>query len=339
MTVAAGPLQFRRGIWYVAGFFIDMSCLGSTVSQPELPRRAADTPSEELSEILKREGCVILEDFLSKAQVEAILSDLEPFIGSSSKSRSDFAGHKTTRTGALMARSPRCRELAIDPRIIGLVENFLAPYANTVQLHVTQAICLLPGEKEQDPHRDRWAWSQLQSATDAELPVNKLIARLFSEIEPQVNTMLALTDFTRENGATRIAPGSTQLPDDAPPPDEAFVSAEMAPGSILFFSGSVFHGAGANSSDGERIGLNIDYTLGWLRQEDNQYLSCPPEIAKSLDPKLQALLGYAVGGPSLGYFTPPLPVGEDLSAPGRLFRGGSRSLRLDADGRPEFVDD
>ena len=84
---------------------------------------------------------------------------------------------------------------------------------------------------------------------------------------------------------------------------------------------------------------NIDDSLGWLRQEDNQYLSCPPEIAKDLDPKLQALLGYTAAGPSLGYFTPPLPAGRDLSAPERALRRPTKPVRLDADGRIGFVED
>ena len=255
---------------------------------PELQICPADTPSEELAKILERDGCVVLKDFVSKTQVESLASDLRPFIETTTGSRNDFSGFKTTRTGALMARSPHCRELAIDPRILGLVETFLGPYANTFQLHVTQVIRVLPGETVQMPHRDRWAWSQIQAPPDVEQQVNPVLARLMTDIEPQLNTMLALTDFTKENGATRIAPGSTHLPDDATPPEEAFVSAEMTSGSLLAFTGSVFHGAGANKSERDRIGLNIDYTLGWLRQEDNQYLSCPPEIAKDLDPKLKA---------------------------------------------------
>ena len=72
----------------------------------------------------------------------------------------------------------------------------------------------------------------------------------------------------------------------------------------------VFHGGGANVSNGDRIGINITYTLGWLRQEENQYLSCPPEIAKTLSPELQALIGYSMGSYALGYYTPPLPAGQ-----------------------------
>ena len=309
------------------------------MSQRELQIRPADTPSEELAKILDRDGCVVLKDFASKTQVESIKSDLQPFIEATMRSNDDFGGFKTTRTGALMARSPRCRELAIDPRLLGLVETFLAPYANTFQLHVTQVIRVLPGEKVQLPHRDRWAWSQFQLPPDAKPEFNPVLDRLMTDIEPQLNTILALTDFTKENGATRVAPGSTKLPHDEEPPEEAYLSAEMTAGSMLVFTGSVFHGAGANESEGARMGLNIDYSLGWLRQEDNQYLSCPPEIAKDMDPKLQSLLGYTVAGPSLGYFTPPLPAGRDLSAPERALRRPAKPVRLDAEGRLELVED
>ena len=309
------------------------------MTQRELQIRAPDTLSGELAEILIEDGGVILEDFISEAEVEEIMSDLSPYIDTTMESQSDFGGFKTTRTGALMARSPRCRELAIDPRILGLVEVFLGPYANTFQLHVTQVINVLPGEKAQMPHRDRWAWSQLKESSDNDPPVNKVVARLMTEIEPQLNLMLAITDFTDQNGATRIALGSTKLPDDVKLADEAFVSAMMKSGSMLIFTGSVFHGAGANQSPAARVGLNIDYTLGWLRQEDNQYLSCPPEIAKDLNPKLQELLGYQVGGPSLGYFTPPLPAGQDLSSPQKAFRQADQPVRLNKEGRPYLIGD
>jgi len=84
----------------------------------------------------------------------------------------------------------------------------------------------------------------------------------------------------------------------------------MPAGSVLVYSGSVFHGGGANQANTDRIGINITYTLGWLRQEENQYLSCPPEIARQLQPELQDLLGYTLGSYALGYFTPPLAPGE-----------------------------
>ena len=167
----------------------------------ELQFKSADTHSSELIKILKQDGCLVLEDFISEREVDALRRDLDPYINVTSRSSNDFAGFKTTRTGALMARSPRCRELAIDRRILELVETFLGPYANTFQLHVTQVINVHPGEKVQAPHRDRWAWCQLEGPSEAEPPVNKVLARIMTQIEPQLNLMLALTDFTERNGA------------------------------------------------------------------------------------------------------------------------------------------
>jgi len=118
-----------------------------------------------------------------------------------------------------------------------------------------------------------------------------------------------MTPFIPANGATRLVPGSPTWAEGRRAEPHEVTCAEMSPGSVLVYSGSVIHGGGENSSDADRIGLNITYALGWLRQEENQYLSCPPEVARTLDPKLQALLGYAMGSYALGYYTPPLPPG------------------------------
>ena len=98
----------------------------------------------------------------------------------------------------------------------------------------------------------------------------------------------------------------------------------MDAGSVLLYTGTVFHGGGENRSDGDRTGLNITYALGWLRQEENQYLSCPPEIARTLDPELQALIGYSMGQYALGYYTPPLPPGEGPEVVAAGARGARR---------------
>jgi ectoine hydroxylase-related dioxygenase (phytanoyl-CoA dioxygenase family) len=205
----------------------------------------------------------------------------------------DFGGRLTTRTGGLMMRSEKCRDLIMDPRIMEPCNAFLSPYCEKVQLHLTQIIRIRAGEKAQPIHRDRWAWTTH-----------------LAHVEPQFNTIWAITDFTAENGATQLVPGSTKWPDDAKIDPTQITQAEMKAGSVLIYSGSVFHGGGANRSDGDRIGINITYTLGWLRQEENQYLTCPPELAKTLPRELQALAGYAMGQYALGYFTPPGAPGE-----------------------------
>jgi len=129
-------------------------------------------------------------------------------------------------------------------------------------------------------------------------------------VEPQLNTIWAVSEFTKDNGATQVVPTSSSWPDDHKCTDKEITYAEMQPGSVLVYTGSVFHGGGENVTDKDRVGINITYTLGWLRQEENQYLSTPPHIAKDLDPKLQDLIGYTMGSYALGYYTPPEPPGE-----------------------------
>jgi ectoine hydroxylase-related dioxygenase (phytanoyl-CoA dioxygenase family) len=75
----------------------------------------------------------------------------------------------------------------------------------------------------------------------------------------------------------------------------------MPKGSVLFYTGSLYHGGGANRSDETRYGANITYNLAWLRQEENQYLATPLEVARTLPVDLLRLMGYARGAYALGY--------------------------------------
>lgn len=264
---------------------------------PNLVHLPADAPSAEVVAVLARDGAVILDHALPPAELEALVAELRPYVEATEPGRDAFSGARTTRTGALVARSPLTRPLVMDPRIHALCEAVLKPNCLRYQLHLTQVIRIMPGQDAQPIHRDRWAWG-----------------RGLGHLEPQLNTIWALTDFTAENGATQVVPGSVDWPDDRKAEPEEIARAEMRAGSVVIYTGSVFHGGGANTSTADRWGLNITYALGWLRQEENQYLSCPPEIARTLEPELQALLGYAMGSYALGYFTPPLPPGEGPEA-------------------------
>ena len=253
----------------------------------------ADAESSAIVAAVQQDGAVILDDVLSEGFIAALREETDPYMEHTSNGEDHFAGHHTTRTGGLLVRSEKCRELIEHESILAPCNEFLAPYCERVQLHLTQIIRIRPGETAQTIHRDRWAWG-----------------KHLSHLEPQFNTIWAITDFTSENGATQVVPGSTQWPDDQEIQPEQITQAEMKAGSVLVYSGSVFHGGGANTSDQDRIGINITYALGWLRQEENQYLSCPPELAKDLSPTLQGLAGYAMGQYALGYFTPPGAPGE-----------------------------
>ncbi|TNF83184.1 MAG: phytanoyl-CoA dioxygenase family protein [Gammaproteobacteria bacterium] len=260
---------------------------------PKLQKLPISTPTEEILEVILRDGALILTDALSEADLAVLNAELKPYMEATPTGRDDFTGRSTTRTGALVARSPKTRELVMNEAVLAAVGRFLDPYCHRFQLHLTQIIRLMPGQGKQAIHRDRWAWG-----------------KYLQGIEPQLNTIWALSDFTEENGATQVVPGSVEWPDDRQAMPEEICQAVMPAGSLLLYTGSVFHAGGENRSNGDRVGLNITYSLGWLRQEENQFLSCPPEIAKELEPGLQDLLGYTQGSYALGYYTPPLPPGE-----------------------------
>jgi ectoine hydroxylase-related dioxygenase (phytanoyl-CoA dioxygenase family) len=259
---------------------------------PQLIHFPADTDIAPLMEVLRRDGAVIVDDVIDAATLAALNAELAPYIAATPPGRDSFTGNRTTRTGALVARSPATRTLLLNPLIRAAADALLLPFCERWQLHLTQVIRIMPGQGAQAIHRDRWAWGTH-----------------LGHVEPQLNTIWAVTDFTRANGATQVVPGSLDWADSRKPEPHEIGYAEMRAGSVLIYTGGVFHGGGANISDGDRIGLNLTYTLGWLRQEENQYLACPPDIAATLAPELQALIGYAMGGYALGYYTPPLPAG------------------------------
>ena len=260
---------------------------------PTIKHLPSNTDSQIISSILAEDGALILDNVVSDAFIASLREETDPYMLSTSNGADDFSGFKTTRTGGLLSRSKKCQELITRPDILSACETFLAPYCEAVQLHLTQIIRIQPGETAQAIHRDKWAWG-----------------KHLSHLEPQFNTIWALTDFTAENGATRVVPGSPTWPDNQSIREDQITQAEMQAGSVLIYSGSVFHGGGENRSQEDRIGINITYALGWLRQEENQYLSCPPALAKQLPDTLQKLAGYAMGQYALGYYTPPGAPGE-----------------------------
>ena len=121
-----------------------------------------------------------------------------------------------------------------------------------------------------------------------------------------MSTIWAVTEFTKENGATQIVPGSHLWEKDRIPKSNEIAYAEMKPGSVLLYTGTVLHGGGSNSSKNDiRTGVFLHYALNWLRQEENQYLSCPPDIAKDIPQEVRSLIGYSKGGYILGFYSDP----------------------------------
>lgn len=266
----------------------------------------ADKP-RAVADHLRRYGYAIVDNLAPKGLLDRLDDELTPWIEASATGRDEYDGQFTRRTGALIARSPATRELVMDPLVISTVNDFLG-HATSVQLHLTQVITIEPGESQQKLHRDQMAFDFFPFPPD---------------YHAQCNTIWALTDFTEANGATHLAPGTSAMSDEEAEL-VATAQAEMARGSVLLYDGKVLHGGGANNSDGARQGVNITYSVGWVRQEENQFLACPPELARTLDDDLLKLMGYQQGAFALGY------VG-DQQDPLAVLRGTDEKVKVVSD--------
>jgi ectoine hydroxylase-related dioxygenase (phytanoyl-CoA dioxygenase family) len=246
---------------------------------------AAIASPDEVAAALAQDGAVIVDQLATPAIMDTVAEELRPFIEATHFGPDDFAGRNTKRTGGLVGRSQGCRDLVMNPLVLASTKKVLA-HAMSFQLHLTQVIAIGPGEPAQPIHRDQWAFDFF--------PFPK-------GYEVQCNTLWAMTDFTELNGATRVVPGSNHFADKLQFKEQDSEPAEMSKGSVLLYTGAVYHGGGANRSDATRVGINITYNLSWLRQEENQYLSVPLEIAKTLPVDLLRLMGYSRGAYALGY--------------------------------------
>jgi hypothetical protein len=246
---------------------------------------AAIASPDEVAAALKQDGAAIIDQLVTPEVMDSVAEELRPWIDATRFGPDDFAGRRTKRTGGLVGRSPRCRDLVMNPLILATTKKVLA-HAMSFQLHLTQVIAISPGEPAQPIHRDQWAFDFF--------PFPK-------GYEVQCNTLWAMTDFTERNGATRVVSGSNLFEDKLQFREQDSIAAEMTKGSVLLYTGAVYHGGGANRSDSTRAGINITYNVSWLRQEENQYLSVPLEIARTLPVDLLRLMGYARGAYALGY--------------------------------------
>jgi ectoine hydroxylase-related dioxygenase (phytanoyl-CoA dioxygenase family) len=241
----------------------------------------------DIANVLDEDGCVVIADLATPETMDQIRAELEPHLTTTGGGNTDFLGETTRRTGALIARSVTARSLITHPTVIDTLDLVLGDHASTFQIDLTQLVTIGPGEPAQMIHRDQWAFDRYP------------FPRGF---EAEVATMWAVTDFTEEMGATRMVVGSHRWEDDPDDVDSALSSpAVMTKGSVLLYTGSIFHSGGANTTNRCRIGMNVGYSLGWLRQEENQYLACPPEIARTLPEGLLRLMGYQRGSYSIGY--------------------------------------
>ncbi len=252
----------------------------------ELPRFESVVDDAKLIEALREAGAVVVEQVLDDDMIDRCVAEMRPeFDACGRQTENDFNGYTTLRIGSVLGYAPSTQHIIAHPLALAMADAFLLPHCLDYRIGSNTGIEILPGETDQVLHAD-----------DTIYPVR------IPGMQLQINAMWSLCDFTVENGATRVVLGSHK-PLDYDDHDEQSepVQAVMPRGSVLFYLGNVLHGGGANCSNAPRMGLINTYSLGWLRQEVNQYLSVPPEKARQYDDRVRRLLGYTKHGSSLGH--------------------------------------
>lgn len=242
--------------------------------------------TSEIVNALMTEGGAIVANQVNDDVIDNIKAELRPhFDKQGHKFQNDFNGYKTLRLGAILAISPTAAKLIAHPKVMEVADALLLPHCENYQLGSSTAIEIYPGEAAQELHQD-----------DDFYPFR------IPNVEYQISAMWALDDFTLENGATCVVPGCNDVKDLSNIPESKVVQAVMTKGSVLYYLGTTVHGGGANRSDSPRSGLITTYSLGWLRQEENQYLTIPKAIADGYSEQVRRLMGYQAHGRYLGVY-------------------------------------
>jgi ectoine hydroxylase-related dioxygenase (phytanoyl-CoA dioxygenase family) len=249
-----------------------------------------------ISDQVKDEGWAVVEDAIPRDLCDAIGEDLLRLERELAVAPADnlFEGIHTIRIYNLLAHGPLYERIPVHPNVLPIAQGVLDPGLLVSSL---SSIAIGAGESAQPIHAD-------DQIIGLPKPHPPLIC----------NTMWAITDFTEANGATRLCRG-THLANHSPDPLQHYdsIAAEMQKGSVLVWVGSLWHGGGANTTKDRRVGIAMNYCAGFLRQQENQQLGIPREIAKTFSPRLQELVGYSVYNGLIGHI--------DKQHPGRVVLG------------------
>jgi ectoine hydroxylase-related dioxygenase (phytanoyl-CoA dioxygenase family) len=241
---------------------------------------------------IARDGYTILESAIEPDLVAALAEDLERLERELDvkPAANPFEGARTLRIYNLLVHGALWERIPVHERVLPVVERVLDPGCLVSSL---SSINIGPDETAQPIHAD-----------DQLIPLAK------PHVPTVCNTMWALTDFTAENGATRLIPGS-HLRDHSPTFGHHYesIAAEMPRGGVLVWHGSLWHGGGANRTGARRIGIAMNYCAGWIRQQENQQLGIPRDIARRFAPRLRELVGYGIYNGLIGHIDKTSPVG------------------------------
>ncbi len=267
-------------------------------TEPHIERFGPDVSIGSLIGAIDRDGVAMVSDAIPpellaglNAEFDVLIAGSEPGTPNHIPMLIDFMGHKTHRIDGLPGKSKAFVELLQHPLALQMADHYLLPSCLHYLLSTAQLIEILADESVQHLHRDDTAWIYPPMPTDRDAVPTVEVPQL------EVIVLYALCDFTAENGATRVVPGSHLWPARRKPQEHEVVAAEMKAGSAIYYVGKTLHGGGPNQTqDQPRRALFLGFSLGWLRTKENFFISTPIEAVREMPPRVQQLLGYETHG-------------------------------------------
>lgn len=118
--------------------------------------------------------------------------------------------------------------------------------------------------------------------------------RLLNGYLASINVFIAITEFTKDNGATRVIPGTQQKICSLSPGAmlKKAISLECQAGSLIVFDSTLLHAGGKNVAARDRLGINHQFVRSYIKQQIDYVRALGNERVEKQLPRVQQLLGY-----------------------------------------------
>jgi ectoine hydroxylase-related dioxygenase (phytanoyl-CoA dioxygenase family) len=263
---------------------------------PNIKHLSSTVSRDLVAEELLRNGAVIVDGVFTQDLLDRLNDEIEPYLASYRPNRewiadvySELGQNKRNVMGLAGKSDVFLHEMLCHPTYMELCDIVLKPHCASYQLNYTHVFDIGPGAKIQMLHRDGWCWHRVNHCG----------------MNIELASIIALSEFTAENGATLVVPGSHLWDPVRKPELHEAVPAVMGAGSAVFYLGTTYHSAGANTTTNWRRGMHLSYIVGWLRTEEYNYLLAPLERVRGLSKSTLSVLGYGAhedallgGGPT-----------------------------------------